>query len=139
MQGSSLREEGPRDAYKRGNERARTSRVRARDVYFTVRPRYSTSDGRADRSNLSAAIIPDNYVKDKNAERERERCESSMMMVGYVDGFSRLSSNRCKLWLKICKCAEFMLPRVFSFLHHSSFFVTETCEFLHRCKRYVSG
>jgi len=40
-------------------------RIRVRCAYGTAIP--------AGRSNLSAAIIPDNYVKYKNTERERER------------------------------------------------------------------
>lgn len=77
---------------------------------FTIRLRYSTSDGRAGRSNLSAAIIPDNYVKGKNSDRENGE-SSTRVSVENVDRFSRLPSNRCEL-LKI-RNGEFMCFREF--------------------------
>lgn len=80
----------PRNGINRGSSRSRRVKARLRAKIGCTRrrnvPRERTlvsgvlmarlrypGDGQAGRSNLSAAIIPDNYVKCKNTERERER------------------------------------------------------------------
>lgn len=129
----------PRNGINRGSSRSRRVKARLRagsaargrggtyrgnealvSLVSGVRLRYSgdgRSAGEAGRSNLSAAIIPDNYVKCKNSPSASESGESSIP-----------GSMHPRTLPDSCKLLKNTRPLGFTLLEA----LTETCEFSRR-------